>query len=549
MSPMHSSRRHPIPTRLVTSPSAASFFLGVALCACSAGLVSDDAGPASTTLPDAGIILGSGGNTTTPGVLGSGSCDGTQFTCEIPKCANEDVATTISGKVWDPAGKNPLNGAVVYVPAKPDEIAAISPGLTTTNCETCVKPSGGPIAGTVTGPDGSFVITKAPVGTKVPLVVQIGKWRRMTFVEVKNKCADNPITDKNLTRLPKNQSDGLKASIPRIAIVVGDADRLQCLFTRMGIDMQEFTNPTGTGALHLYNLPSSLNDSSSYVGKFDSSVNSGAAFPIAANDLWNNLNNMAKYDIILLACGGKQSATDPLKTTPNPISDNAKNNMRNYLAYGGRVFAEHFHWAWIKSYPAAGTKTTDPSYPAPLGVDIASWIPYATDNKNASTPALVETSFPKGQDFAKWLLVVGASTSLGTITFDPSDDTTKPSAKDELTPGPSGRRWIYQPADANAPTGAAANTHYLSFNVSSSAEVIDRLDTTNTNICGRFVYTGLHVAAAASSAHPPDSKTTFPSQCQAGDLSSYEKAIEFMMFDLSSCLTLDTTTTKKTIIF
>ena len=525
------------------------FVLATALAACSSGVISDNSNPGTRNpaTMDGGLILGGGGATTAPNGPSAGSCNGTQFSCEIPTCANQALGTTLSGKVYDPAAKNPLYGAVVYVPAKPDDIAEISPGLSQASCETCVKPSGSPIAGTVTGPDGSFVIPRAPVGTKIPLVVQIGKWRRMTFVEVKNKCADNPITDRNLTRLPRNQADGLKASIPRIAIVAGAADSLQCLFTRMGLDAKEFTTPAGAGAIHLYNMPSALNDPS-YVGKFDSADTGDPSFPVASTTLWNSLDTLAKYDLVLLACGGSQSKSDPSKTLPNAITDEAKNTLRNYLAHGGRVFAEHYNWAWIKSYPP--TKSADAGVPPPMGVDVASWIPYSSDNKNASTPALVETSFPKGRDFAAWLVEVGAATSLGTITFDPTDTTTKPSAKDELTPGPSARRWIYQPEDAKDPGGAAANTHYLSFNVTSDAEVIDRLDTSNKNICGRFVYTGLHVAAASSTEHAPDiPQGPFPSQCQTGGLSPYEKAIEFMMFDLASCLTLDTTTTKQAIIF
>jgi hypothetical protein len=399
----------------------------------------------------------------------------------------------------------------------------------------------------VTGADGSFTIKKAPVGPKVPLVVQVGKWRRMAYVAVNNQCSSNAIADVNLTRLPKFQTDGDKVAMPKIAVAVGDADRLQCLFLRMGVDPHEFTNPDGVGAINLYNLPSALNDDSGYRGAYAAAYNGGATYP-DAGALWSDINQLAKYDVLLLACGGNQSATDPSKTSPNPITDAAKANMLTYLAHGGRVFAEHYHWAWIKSF-LTGTKPTDLPIPSPLGVDVATWIPYSSSNVLASTPALVETSFPKGKDFAQWLLTVGAASTLGSIIFDPADTTTKPSAKDEISPPPSARRWIYQPADAANPSGAAANTHYLSFNVSSTGQVIDRLDTSATNMCGRFVYTGLHVAAASSGAHAQDTKDAFPTQCQAGDLSSYEKAIEFMFFDLSSCLTTDQSTVGQTIIF
>ena len=493
---------------------------------------------------DASVQGGAGGSGTS---LTTGNCANTVgWTCTLPTCADPDVATTITGKVYDPAGKNPIYGAVVYIPNDLGALTAIPQGPGNA-CGTCVAPQGSPLAGAVTAADGSFTIKKAPVGDKVPLVVQVGKWRRMTTIAVGNPCAPNDITDVNLTRLPRSQSDGDKASIPKIAVAVGDADRLQCLFIRMGLDPHEFTNPGGTGAINLYNLPSALNDSSSYRGAYDASYNGGAQYPDAGG-LWGDINQLAQYDVLMLACGGNQSATNPAKTSPNPISDAAKANMVNYLSHGGRAFAEHYHWAWIKSFPT-GTKPTDVPIPSPLGVDVAAWIPYSSDNVLPTTPALVETSFPKGKDFAQWLVTVGASSTLGTMTFDPTDTTTKPSAKDELATPPSSRRWIYQPEDATKPSGLAANTHYLSFNVSSTGQVIDRLDTTSTNMCGRFVYTGLHVAAAATGAHAPDSKSTFPTQCQAGDLSPYEKAIEFMLFDLSSCLTPDQSTVGETIIF
>jgi hypothetical protein len=488
--------------------------------------------------------VGGGGGSGTS--IGAGNCSYTVgWSCNLPDCANKDVGTTITGKVYDPAGKNPIYGAVVYVPNNLDALGPIAQGPGN-SCGTCEKPQGQPLAGAVTGADGSFTITRAPVGAKVPLVVQVGKWRRMTYVAVNNACAANAITDVNATRLPRFQSDGDKASMPKIAIAVGDADRLQCLFIRMGLDPHEFTNPDGNGAINLYNLPSALNDSSSYRGKYTSDYNAGAQYPDASG-LWGDIGQLARYDVLMLACGGNQGATDPSKN-PSTIPTTAKANMVNYLAHGGRVFAEHYHWAWIKSF-STGSKPTDVPIASPLGTDVATWIPYSSDNTLPSTPVLVETSFPKGKDFAQWLQTVGASTSLGTMVFDPTDTTTKPSAKDEISPPPSARRWIYQPADAANPTGPASNTHYLSFNVSNAGQVVDRTDTTATNLCGRFVYTGLHVAAAASGSHAADTREAFPTQCQPGDLSSYEKAIEFMLFDLSSCLTTDETTVGQTIIF
>lgn len=74
-------------------------------------------------------------------------------------------------------------------------------------------------------------------------------------------------------------------------------------------------------------------------------------------------------------------------------------------------------------------------------------------------------------------------------------------------------------------------THYLSFNAPIGAAP--------ENQCGRFVYTGLHVTGGEDDPNA-DPKTAFPKTCNVRDLTMAEKALEFMVFDLSSCIAPDT---------
>ncbi|HEX7507806.1 MAG TPA: carboxypeptidase-like regulatory domain-containing protein [Polyangia bacterium] len=541
----------------------AIFFTALAFFALACSPKSDlsdaPAGGAGGTLVSAagGATSGMGGSTliikTSPG---STQCNGSGYSCLVPKCYNAATGTTVSGTVLDPSGKNPVYGAVVYIPDQPDQIGDISQGPGNL-CGRCVQPAGSPIAGAVTGADGSFTITRTPVGRQIPIVVQLGKWRRMSFIDINNACADNPIGDPDLTRLPRSRGDGKKASLPRIAIAAGAADRLQCLLLRMGVDASEFTNPDGSGSVNLFNQPPALGSDPS--GRYDLGVNSGAAFPDAAA-FWSDLTQLAKYDVVLLACAGNQAATDPTRTIPNPITDSAKASLVKYMASGGRVLGEHYNWAWIRSYPPKSDGQASTSVPSPLASDVASWFPYvdAADASSSAVPAnttaqvRVDTSFSKGKDFARWLVAAKATPELGILSLVGD---VKRTAIDELAGAPSAQRWLYQPASPADPTGAAAYSHYLSFNLTSSGQVVDRASTDATNLCGRFVYTGLHADVGDTSTHASDladdkaKAAPFPSCCAAGDLNPTEKAMEFMVLDLSACLTLDADTTADQILF
>jgi len=101
--------------------------------------------------------------------------------CAIDDCAAQPK-TTVTAKVYDPAGKNPLYNIVAYVPN--GKVGPITNGAT---CETCNTPvTGEPIASALTNAQGQFTMQDVPVGTNIPLVLQIGKWRRqITLPEVK----------------------------------------------------------------------------------------------------------------------------------------------------------------------------------------------------------------------------------------------------------------------------------------------------------------------------------------------------------------------------
>jgi hypothetical protein len=72
---------------------------------------------------------------------------------------------------------------------------------------------------------------------------------------------------------------------------------------------------------------------------------------------------------------------------------------------------------------------------------------------------------------------------------------------------------------------------YLSFNAP--------LDVPEEQVCGRAVYTGLHVSATKARMNGDPEPQGFPLDCEVRDLSAQEKAVAFMLFDLSACIQKD----------
>jgi hypothetical protein len=433
-----------------------------------------------------GAEAGAGDGSVTLGG-GDGGCVGLQ--CQQHACGGGG-STTISGKVYDPAGKNPLYNVAVYVPNAP--VQPFHSGVSTP-CDTCDSLyTGSPIAAALTDASGQFTIKNAPDGPNIPLVIQVGKWRKQLKIPNVAQCQDNPQPDRSLT-LPKNHTDPGN-DIPKIAISTGCSDTLECLLARVGVDKGEYTaGAAGDGRIHIF-------AGECTTGQFKlghPTTMPGAPQSPAA--LWDTVADLEQYDLVLLSCEGDET------TNANQQA------LHDYATAGGRVFASHFHYKFFNTGPYANE-------------NLATWTPGTNDM--GSIMATIATTlpngqpFPKGQALAQWLGNVGALTN-GELPITEA----KHNADVSAAPTPS-QVWISADKQASPP-GA---TQYFSFNTPTDAPMGAA---GVPNYCGRVVFSDLHVGSASGDT-PANS---IPSDCANGDLSPQEKALEFMLFDLSSCIT------------
>src|SRR5262249_1300848 len=160
-------------------------------------------------------------------------------------------------------------------------------------------------ASALTDATGHFVLDNAPVGSNIPLVIQIGKWRRQVAIPSVAACQDNPVADADPSplRLPPNQSEG---HLPQIAFSTGHPDPPDGLMRKIGIADSEFTPDSGSGRVHMYVGI----DAGSGLGP--AALASGGAFASSYGTLFNDYAKLAGYDILILNCeGGSPSPLPP----------------------------------------------------------------------------------------------------------------------------------------------------------------------------------------------------------------------------------------------
>ena len=257
--------------------------------------------------------------------------------------------TTLSGTVYDPAGANPLYNAVVFIPNDPmGTLPPIKVGTDT--CNTCDVSIGDYVSATTSKADGTFTLSGVPATTHVPLVVQIGKWRREVFLPQVKACTDNKIAGSSSTRLPAKRSEG---DIPQMALVTGGADNLGCFLKGVGLDPSEYSAPHAGGRLDIYKGQGRGGGRGGGGGAPGLSTGTaGDCTTDNPNCVWNSKSNLEAYDIVLLACEG--DTFDPAESTNTNTNKttSSKAALHDWLDEGGKVFATHFHYTWFKNGPA-----------------------------------------------------------------------------------------------------------------------------------------------------------------------------------------------------
>ncbi len=448
-------------------------------------------------------------------------------------CSNPADTTTVSGTVYAPNGADPLPNVLVYIPNAP--VDPFTPGVA---CETCSSGvSGSPLVSAATDTSGNFTLQNVPVGTGIPLVIQTGRWRRLTTIPSVAACTDTALPACGtpgtaagcLTRLPQKQAEFTQYdNIPLMAFATGSIDALECVMLKIGVASTEFTNPGGGGRINLF------------VGfrGYDPVAAAATAIGGARIDtntptedaLVGDLSTLEQYDMVLFPCEENEimvgqsvynQQTNALVGTWASLQTGYQSNVISYANAGGRIFATHYSYIWLyDDTPFSGTADFGPNL-----TDIWSMTGNPPDQLG-----YINQTFPKGQALAEWLQNIGASTTQGQIGLNTLRWDIKSVSNDAGTQfgvNPPAQLWM----SIDDPYIHNVAMHYT-FNTPVGAAA--------TNQCGKVLFDDFHVEAVtttdASGNAGLDDGIDFPGECPGGVMTPQEKLLEFMIFDLGSCV-------------
>lgn len=417
---------------------------------------------------------GKDGSSSTKRDSGSSSKDAgcTGIGCNVADCTGSPD-TTISGIAYAPNGTTPLYNVIVFVPSSETKLAPLASGLT---CDQCGTVEGDPVTSTTTDGTGHFTLHNVPPGTSIPVVFQLGKWRREIYVTTVTKCQDNPITDPNLSRLPKTQTEG---DMPHVAITTGECDSTACLLPMLGIDSAEYGTAADVDTKKII-----------FYAAAGASTPAGAA---TAQSLWSDETQLKKFDAVVLGCNCTEDQTQDPDAGAGPMLA----GMADYLAQGGRALAVDFQYPWIEYGPFPEPNTMQ---------NFVGGAPATSVNSFT-----IDDSTPKGAAAKMWLTTTdptktytGGAFTLGTTfaNFGRVDSTLAQS-------------WVTN----------GTNDVVMSYTAPLSKPADQR--------CGKMAYFDGHVTGAGTV------DSTFPAGC-TGTLSQEQLLYSFFFMDMFSCVQDDT---------
>jgi hypothetical protein len=430
-----------------------------------------------------GIVPGPGLTVTNGGLTLSGSGD----VCN----------TSVSGTVMDPGENVGLSGIYVYQPA-----AAVAPivdnvgGLTLPVCDSCATLTPAVVVSTVTDVNGNFTLNGVPAGS-ITIVAQTGRWRRVATVTT-TTCANTQLTLDQI-RMPANQTEG---DIPKMAMVIGDREALECWLLKIGIsasEIQPFATTTDTNRIQLFRT---------------SGETTTAGAPLIGTSLWGSCTAatgctaidsgvLNEYSALLLPCDSQDVVPSGSQFT----------RVMDYANAGGRIFMDHLTGAeWLASAGAAPWNSDQ----------ISTWQGNTTPG-GVPAQGMVLNGTPDQMALYNWL-GVWASLPYGVGWVESSAP-----RSDALVQGPDAVQWIRGESNNNW-TGDPGGDYALSFSFSTPMGA--------GPYCGRAIYNGMHVSETrASGAYPFTTASVFPSSCALGfSLTPEEIALEYQFFQLTACL-------------
>jgi hypothetical protein len=445
----------------------------------------------------------------TPNVCGTGSgapCTG--FCLNQVTTCGVGSSTRITGKVYAPNATLPIPGAVVYVPngaaTTPYGVTPIASGVSGGSCDQCNQTaSGSPLVSTTSNADGSFTLNNVPAGVSFPIVIQLGKWRRMVTVGPVTACG-NVALSASQTRLPTRQNEGQNGvdNIPFMAVSTGQVDGLECVLRKIGIEDTQFGNPPGTTATATdpaldrgrVRLNYDEDDPNTYArGGAVMNVRTPST-DIALTDTQGHLD---QYDAVIFGCPGDAN------TRSSAILD----RVRGYADKGGRVFATHYNYVYLSTNaPWSATTAWDTANERSAG-----------NGSAAIWTGEINTGSAKRLLFSQWLNAPGVSAL--TASGPPRIDITEPRNNADRSVAAGAEEWITRYNDPGP--GSTGVLHYT-FNTPWGSAAASQ--------CGRVLFSDFHVSIGNTY------NLTFPTYCGTGGLTNQEKILAFFLFDLTSCI-------------